>query len=498
MAASATKRFRLEGDSADAVSAFRSLELRLKDTDQAFGKVTRSAAGTGLSVKNVTQSVTHLATSIAAVGAVALREMSIGFQRFDADAKTASQSVLALEANLKSLVQISARVADNKSLTAMADRLSLASGMTRAESTQIAFSGTSAGLSPAQLGIASELKRIEADPMKVVERLADMKAAFPEFAGGDPRGITNAMIVAAEKSKVPLASLAGISLNPAKIGSLIGASPSESLAALSMATIGSKSPEQAETQLSAFADQVQKSGRFKTSGIVGSLEQLSAMSESARGGILTNKEAVLGFESLKGRIPEIKALRADIDAAVASTGTGKDLLSSRIRVAEQNPELMAMHLGGVAAQRLDQSMRLQGLRETLEQSIIADTKAELMRRFEAGDISRGTLNARTREVGFYDTLNLPLDRLAVQAADVGSRYAWQVQGRDTDVRNKLEDRFMKAVETFMQASEGFKETIEKQADNNRKGLEAQKRFYTRNYFNPNSSVPPLARGDWQE
>lgn len=498
MAASATKRFRLEGDSGSAVSAFKNLELKLKDTDQAFGKVQRSAAGTGMSVKDVTGSVTRFATAVTAVGAVALREMSIGFQRFDQDAKTASASVIALEASLKSLVQISKTVGDNKGLGELADKLSKASGMTRAESLQIAFSGTSAGLSPAQLGIAAEIKRIEANPMQVVERLADLKAAFPDFAGGDPRGITNALLLASEKSKVPLASLAGISLNPAKVGQLLGAPPSESLAALSLSTIGAKSPEQAETQLASLMDQLNKTGQFKGMGVVGSLEKLSSMTEAHRGGVLTSKEALLGYESLKGRIGEIKTLRADIDSAVAGTGTGKDMLASRIRIAEQNPELQALHLQGVATQKLEQTMRTQGLRETLEQGIIAETKAELQRRYEAGDISRGTLNARTREVGFYDNLNMPLDKLAVQAADVGSRYAFQMQGRDTDVRDRLEDTFMRSVQVFMEASAEFKKSVEKSADNNREGLKKQRKFYMDQYSRPYSfpGVPQTA--SWVE
>ncbi|KPL05257.1 hypothetical protein AMJ85_12040 [candidate division BRC1 bacterium SM23_51] len=169
-------------------------------------------------------------------------------------------------------------------------------GMPHAEALDLVFKGVSLGFTDEQIKQMGQFKRFAGDVRPLLEGIAGLRAAFgKEAAGGTPESVMNAMLAAAEKSKVDVEMVAAEALTSAQAVKQLGGTAEESLAALAVATEGLKSAERAATAVGRFADVVGRDPRFRGKGLTAALVTMSQMTELQRKAVLgENIRAVRG------------------------------------------------------------------------------------------------------------------------------------------------------------------------------------------------------------
>lgn len=327
----------------------------------------------------------------------------------------AARGVEMLEERLKRQIQISggsdAQLQERKRV---ARELRLRYGFTGDAAEALTFQGASLSLSPQKVLELGAYKAFAADVGPLFEGMAGIRAAFgPEAAGGRPESVMNALLAAAEKSKVSVEQIAAIALTPAQQVKRLGGTAEETLAALSVATIALASPEMAATSVGRFASVASRDPRFKGKGLAEAIRISTAMAPDEREAVFGSTErAYRGMGVLVENAEQFGQTLAEINRAIAATGPG-DRASQAIALAARDPLIASM----TAAQRQAAGRELAEMEAFApEQHRREAIRDYLFRQKEFTDLGAFDRFGMKMQFGLYELLGLDPEGIPLRSA----------------------------------------------------------------------------------
>lgn len=231
------------------------------------------------------------------------------------------------ERTLKQLVQISNTQEDLNAHLANTARIRQAGpGITQGQAQALQFQGISLGFTAKEIVQVAGFKKFVSDLDPVIQGIGGIRAAFGKGAlGGTPRSIANALLAAAQFSKVDIETISGEILTAAQPVKALGGTAAETAAAISVATIALKSAERGATAVGRLADTLKKDRRFQGLGLAASLDILAGLSKKQLTGVIGGERiAERGAGVLLQNIELFRSTLAEIKrSAAAPIGTGR-------------------------------------------------------------------------------------------------------------------------------------------------------------------------------
>ena len=187
-----------------------------------------------------------------------------------------------------------------------------------------------------QRGLYANLFRLAGsaeEPAQMARAVKKFQMSFGQRAGGD-RKLLNQFMAAAKPSDVAQFEMTMSVLKGAAGAAKFGATPEETMAAMSVIASAAPSPEIASTQFARLMDVLTKKG-YKGS-IAEAVGAISArgMSPARQIAYFGNVRGARGFAALAGNLGEMEQRRR---AIIAAGAPGADLLGEAIRTGEQDP-----------------------------------------------------------------------------------------------------------------------------------------------------------------
>lgn len=336
--------------SGDEANLFRSLQKVIGQQDKmqgGFGKVRNSANQAGDRISEVfgTKAVQQLQRFQAGMSAVqtAFSLVASEWRELRALQENTLRSPERLFNADRALTQIALDAQDLAALRDQADSLAGRYGISREDARRLIFSGRSEGFEGAVDFIAQHVGVV--DPTAA----AGVAGQLPTLFKGriTPEQAVNATLVAAEASRLNFEQVAAALPQAAEGAAVAGASPAETIAALSVLAGRFKSGETAADRLKGFGVAVGIDERFKGRGILGSFRQLQALPEAERAEFL-GKSAELNtvFAILSEEIAAVEARQRQIEQAIrTATGPSSRIAQKRLAAQQVFPNRMAVPAG---------------------------------------------------------------------------------------------------------------------------------------------------------
>ncbi len=298
----------------------------LKKLNREGRGATKSIKGIGAAAFAGAAGFVSMSRAIGAVNSALQRQAQIR--------KGAAGRIEEQERTLKQLVQVSNTQEDLNNHLANTARIRAAGpGITQGQAQALQFQGVSLGFTPDEIVQIAGFKKFASDLGPVIEGIAGLGAAFGKQAlGGTPRTRVNALLAAAQLSKVDIETISGEALTAAQPVKGLGGTAAETLAAVSVATVGLKSAEVAATAVARLADVLKGQRQFKGKGLAESLEILAGLSERRRADVIgKNIRAERGAGVLLQNLDAFRSTLAEINRAVAAPpGTGRAAVAMRL------------------------------------------------------------------------------------------------------------------------------------------------------------------------
>lgn len=237
------------------------------------------------------------------------------------------------------LLQVSSSGEDFEQLRGTADRLAADYGIGRDEARNLVFSARSESFEGALDFIASNQQVIS------TEAQATVGGQVPGlFKGQDfsPEQAINATLAAATESRLSFEDIGRALPGVAASAAPGGATPEETIGALSVFAGRFKSGEQASDRLAALASRMNLDERTAGRGLVGGFEALQGFSAADRQEFLgSSKELNEAYAVFAAESDAINDRIGTIGDAVAATGTDASPVAQRRAAAEADPRLAA-------------------------------------------------------------------------------------------------------------------------------------------------------------
>lgn len=374
---------------------------KLREANQESRKATEGLEGMDGALSSIGGRVAGLLSVGSAVAGItsAVRE-------FQVLRESGIEGTLSEEGSLKRLIQISG--GDEKrfqELRAIGADLSDTFGIERAEALQLTFEGASLGMSDEEIRRSGRFKRFAENVRPLFTGAAGISAAFGEGAvGGTVDTAVNAMLAAAEKSKVGVEDIAANVLAPAQSVKALGGTGEELLAALSVGAVALKSPEEASTAIGRLADVVRGDERFAGKGLGSAIDLLASMSPDEVTDVLgENVRARRGFGVLTENREAFRDTLAEIKAAIRETGTAGSRISMAVRLAETAEPVQSIEGFNIAEQRLRGTTQ-EYFSDELANAIIEKAVTTALIQAGAGPIRTKFVGTSLGFANFMDTL----------------------------------------------------------------------------------------------
>lgn len=248
----------------------------------------------------------------------------------------AIMSVQKLTQTRARLSQVATSSTDLKQMEIRADAAAGRFGVERDVARRVLFSARSEGFD--QGSTFEQLMRAApvVDDVEAAASVAGQIPALFEGSGLTPMQALNAVLSGATESRLDFQSLGRALPQAAEGGALAGASPEETIAALSVLSSKFKSGETAADRIKAFATKAGLDDRLKGKGLVDSVKTVQHMSKSDRDNFLGESQEVnVAFEYLTQQMAEIERIRDVVKGDITRTSTNQSLLNRKLRTARE-------------------------------------------------------------------------------------------------------------------------------------------------------------------
>lgn len=299
--------------------------------DMALGAVTAFAGARGLQV------------------ALDVYRQSLQFAREEQDKATGSLEALA--DSRRRLNQISTSAQDLDALERQADKRAAKFGVDRSAVRQLQFSARSEGFEGATDEILAS--RFVVDP----QAAATVAGQTPSLFKGSitPIQAVNATLAGAKASRLDFEQISRALPSAAEGAGAAGASPEETISALSVLASEFKSGDAAADRIKAFGTKasLDEGKRFEGLGLIGTVEKLSSMSDEERQEFLGNSQEInSAFRKLRDNLELIRSRQETIREAIDLAGTDQSLLAQgRANALDLSTETGRTNAGQLAADR---------------------------------------------------------------------------------------------------------------------------------------------------
>ncbi len=265
-------------------------------------------------------------------------------------------------------------------------------GFSVAEAQELTFAGISTGFTNEQIVKMGNFKKFAKDIKPLIEGVAGIQKVFGAGAlGGTPESIISASLIGARESKVSVEQLLAEVLKPGKSIRRLGGTAAETLAATAVATITTKSPELAATEVARLADVLGTKKQFKGQSFSESLKQLSLLSGPQQEKLIgKNLRAQRGVDALLNNLPLFLSILAKVKAGAIS---GPQSMSQRLqRLSESDPILRGLSGKQRARESSHQTSEdIEGPRQLTREAVVAVLQ-ELMERTGQTPITKAQID----------------------------------------------------------------------------------------------------------
>lgn len=314
----------------------------------------------------------------AAAAATAIGIMKSAFSGLNEEASTASDNIQKQTDSLKTLAQAAATPAEMKQLKAQALEVSKDTGMDKGQAQELVAQAKFVGKEKEStfFGRLSSFT----DPTAMLKATDQLQTAFGGDKSGNSEQVVNQIIAAANVANVKSDALAAASVSAAQMTKSLGGGSEELLANTAIIGRALKSPEEAATQINAFASlasqTAQKNKDKLSGGIEGAYKYFSSMDEDTRNEVMgSNIEAQKFFGAYSTNREQILQTTQEAQNAKGRAGTTASDVTNKIAVAESDPMLQAKKRLNKATIDQEIANEPQGFRKMANETAIKEADA---------------------------------------------------------------------------------------------------------------------------
>ena len=374
--------FKLAADEADSVRGFLKLVEAQNKSEDAFKKGQGAGKRHGDMLKDVGKEIDGLVGKYIGLGAAIETARKAG-EYYNKEREAGANRLKESEFSGSRLAQLAKTPAELKAMLGNAQKSSAQGGMDLPQAQNLQFALESGGIADAREMFAGLYGIIE-QPMEMARAVIIARNAFGKKAR-DARQTLNEAKIASAPEPVTMDQLmlnvSGIAPTVAQLGG----SQEEALSALAMLSGARKDPEQAATEIRAFATQAMRKG-LGGNGLFGALDaaqkRTHGMSDKRLVKFFEDQEAMRGFETLSPRLDELRQRAAEIEGGL-QTGTG-DEVDKMGGLRDALPELNAPRSSRIAEQTLAAARQAKyGAEETEAGTAVQAIELESLQRGES-------------------------------------------------------------------------------------------------------------------
>ncbi len=436
--------YRLTADEKSAVDALNKVMAKQDQVNRKFRETKKTSKSAGDSIQGLAGKMASLAGGISILGSLAG-----GMRMIERDAKSAAERIGTMTPGRKGLSQIAETMGPGESMVRNL-RLRYGFGATGAQEFYTKLS--SQGFTDSQITALGGIREIEDQPLPIGMAVGKIQKQYGRgVLGGTIPSVVSALGRAGKASSSTAADIANVALGPLAAGSEVGFKPAEILAATAYATLAGESKEKASTQLEALLIGMMKDPgkRFKGLSFMDALSLLDKMSGSSREQALGGrKEALFGYRLFGEGREGIPGLTASIEQEARIGATEAGYLARKRAMVAKHPELAAQMAYERGTAELEIEQEFDGVRETIQQGILARIKAKGVRE-RRGDpffLSRwGSAAAEWMATGALDLMNPTNETMITVGSQLQNR-SLSGEGAETRLEQNLREAFGPAIE----------------------------------------------------
>jgi hypothetical protein len=248
-------------------------------------------------------------------------------------------SLESLDASNRKLAQVANSPEDLAALQTRADKGALATGVSRQKAREVLFNARSEGYEASFEAILASSTVVDPTPA------ADVAGKLPAlFKGkiGRLESISLALL-GAKESNMNFEQMAGSLSTAAEGGTVIGSTPEETTAIMSVLSARFKSPDTAADRTKGFGVRAGIDPRFAGAGFIGAFERLATLPETERKDFLGDSQELNTFYSvMKEELPKVKEQLEKARSERKNFAAGGGMLRDQIKIADGDRNINAM------------------------------------------------------------------------------------------------------------------------------------------------------------